>query len=89
MVTMWGGGKLGAPPTLPHHHQLLGADRRCWACALDMFGAWRDGGCGGSFHPGAPMATGGVQGLGWRVGGGEASDGWVWRDGRADALLVG
>lgn len=44
-------------------------------CVLGMSGVWRDGGCGGSFHPGALMATGEVWGPGWRSVDGEASDG--------------
>lgn len=89
MATKWGGGKLGAPPNPPPRLQLWEVDHRRWVCVLGTSGVWRDGGCGGSFHPGALMATGEVQGLGWRGGDGEASDGWVWRDGHADALLAG
>ena len=56
---------------------------------LGISGVWRDGGCGGNFHPGARMATGEVQGFGWRAADGEANDAWVWIVGHADALLVG
>lgn len=35
------------------------------------------------------MVRGEVRGLGWMGGDGEASDGWVWRDGHADASLAG
>lgn len=87
--TRWEGGKLGAPPNLPPPLQLWGADRRRWGYVSGMSGVWRDGGCGGSFHPEAPMGTGEVLGLGWRGDDGEASDEWVWRDGPADAWLAG
>lgn len=89
VATRWGGGKLGAPPNLPLHLQLWEAGHRRCVCVLGMSGVWKDGGCGGSFHPGALVATGVVQVLGWKGGGGEASDGWVWRDDHADALLAG
>lgn len=87
--TRWGGGKLGAPPYLPPPLQLWGADRRRWGYVLGTSGVWRVGGCGGSFHPGAPMVRGEVRGLGWMGGDGEASDEWVWRGGHADASLAG
>lgn len=83
------GGMLGAPPNLPPHLLLWEAGRRCWVCALGMSGVWWHEECGGSFHHGALLATVVVQGLGWRGGDGEASGGLVWRDGHADALLVG
>ena len=50
---------------------------RCWVYVLEMFGVWRNRGCGGSFHPGAPMTAGEAWGLGWRGGDGEASDSQV------------
>lgn len=56
---------------------------------LGTSGVLRDGNCDGSFHPGDLMAIGVVQDLGWRAGGGEESDEWVWRGGHADASLVG
>lgn len=87
--TRWGDGKLGAPPNLPPHLQLWEAGHRRWVYVLDMSGVWMDGGCGGSSHLGGLVATGVVLGLGWKGGDGEASDGWVWRDGHADALLEG
>lgn len=58
-------------------------------CVLGTSGVWRDVGCGGNFHPGALMVTGEVRGPGWRGGDGEGCDELVWRDGHADALLVG
>lgn len=87
--TRWGGGKLGVPRYLPPRLRLWGAARRSWGCASGTSGVWRGGGCGGSFHPGAPTVTGEVLGLEWRGGDGEASDGRVWRVGRAVALLAG
>lgn len=73
-MTRWGGGKLGAPPNLSPHLQLWEAGHRRWVCVLGMSGVWKDGGCGGSFHPGALMVTGEVWGLAWRGGDGEARD---------------
>lgn len=89
VATRWVGGKLGALPNLIPCRQLWGAACKCWECVLGMSGGWNDGGCVGSFHPGALMAIDEVRGLGWRGGDGEVSDGWVWRDGHADALLAG
>lgn len=48
---------------------------------LGMPAVWRGCGCGGSFHPGVPVAMGGL-GLGGRG----AGDGRVWRGGYAGAL---
>lgn len=97
MATGWGGGRLLVPPHRPRRLLLRRrpalAGRRRWACALGTSGVWRSEGCGGSFHPGAPTATGeAAPGPGWRGGGGggvEAGGGRVGRGGRADAWLVG
>lgn len=89
MATRWGDGKLGAPPSLPRRLRLWEADHRCWVCASGMIGGQRDGGCDGSFHPGALVAKCVTQVLGWRGGDGEANDGWVWTGDHADALLAG
>lgn len=53
-----------------------------------MSAEWIDGGCGGSFHPGARMVTDEIWGLGWGGGDEEAGGERVWRDGHADVLLV-
>lgn len=74
-ATRLGGGKRGVPPNLRPRLQLWEADHRRWVCVLGTSGVWRGGGCGGSFHPGARMATDEVGGLGLRGGDGEASDG--------------
>lgn len=89
VATTWGDGRLGAPLNLPLRHQQWEAGRKYWGCALGMSGVWRDVGCGGSFHPGALRVKGEEWGLRCRGGDGKASDGTVWRDGHADALLVG
>lgn len=89
VVTGWEDGKHGAPLTLHRHHcQLSGAVRKCWVCVSDTSAGWRDGGCGGSSHPGAPMAKSVVEGLGWAGGGVPANGGRVWTDDPADALRV-
>lgn len=79
------GGKLWALLNRLLRLQLWGAGCKRWECVLGTSGGWNDGGCVGSFHPGAPMVADEVQGLGWRGGDGRVSDGQVWRDGHADA----
>lgn len=83
------GEKPGAPPNPPLRLQLKGAERRRWVSVSGTSGVWRGWGCGGSFHPGALMAPGEVEGPGWRGGDGGVCDGWVWRDGRAGASQAG
>lgn len=85
----WVGGRLWDPLDLRLRHQLWEGDHRRWGCVLGMSGVWSDVGCGGSFHPGAPMETVEVRGLAWRGGDGGARDGEVSTDGHVGASLVG
>lgn len=78
--TGWEDGMFGDPLN-PHFHVWRGDCR----CALGMSGVWRNVGCVESSHPGAPMAKGGVRGLGSRGDDGEASGESVWIGGHADA----
>lgn len=64
VATRWGDGKLGALPSPTRHLRLWEADHRRWVCASDMTGGQWNGGCDGSFHPGALAAKGVTQILG-------------------------
>lgn len=84
VTTGWVDGKLEALPSLTPHSQQQEAGRRYWVFALGRPAAAARGGCGrgGSFHLGAPVARGGVQGPGGRGAGG----GRAWRGGYAGAV---
>lgn len=84
--TEQGGGRRGAPRTLPHPHQ-GGSAHRHWRGVLGTSGEWGGEGCGSS-HPEALWAAlwqGPVQ---WG-GDGEANDETVWRDDHVGAWLGG
>lgn len=84
--TEQGGGRRGAPLTLPLPQQ-RGSGRRHWGGVLGTSGVWGGEGCGSS-HPGAlrvacwqvPVRWGGDE---------EANDELVWRDDHAGAWLEG